>query len=193
LSRNFPDPASTRQQIGYAAASVSFSQPPKGKTMNFRTLTSITVLAVMTSVSSTALAEDEYNVSSGYTADGAPLGVHGVDTVALSSLNAVAEGDAQHTVVHDGVAYYFSSATSAAQFEQNPDRYLPLYGGYCAYAVALGKKLDGDPHFADIVDGKLYLFVNEAVFKKYLDDRIRTLRRAERKWPDIHHTAVEDL
>ena len=138
-------------------------------------------------------AEDEYNVSTGTTTDGVPLGVHGVDTVALSTLNAVAEGDAVHTVVDDGVAYYFASADSARRFKADPGKYKPQYGGFCAYAVALGKKLDGDPRYGDVVDGKLYLFVNAAAFEKYKKDVKGTLRKAEKTWPDIEHKAVEDL
>ena len=140
-----------------------------------------------------ALADDEYNVSKGYTLDGVGLGVHGVDPVVLSTANAVAEGDAAHTVVHDGVAYYFASAITVERFQADPDRYLPQYGGFCAYAVALGKKLDGDPRYADIVDGKLYLFVNAAVYARYLADKENTLRTADEKWPQIHHTPVDQL
>lgn len=140
-----------------------------------------------------AYAADEYNVTSGYTLDGAGLGVHGVDTVVLSTMNAVAQGDATHTVVHDGVAYYFGSQITAARFQSDPERYLPKYGGFCAYAVALGKKLDGDPRYADIVNGKLYLFVNAAVFQRYLEDKENTLRKAEEQWASIKHVKVEDL
>lgn len=142
---------------------------------------------------SPALAEDEYNVTTGFTLDGAGLGVHGADTVVLSTLNAVAPGDASIAVVHDGVAYYFASQLSAERFKADPDRYLPQYGGFCAYAVALGKKLDGDPRYADIVDGKLYLFVNAAVYARYLADKENTLRTAEQKWPQIKHAPVESL
>jgi YHS domain-containing protein len=144
-------------------------------------------------VGSPAIAADEYNVTSGYTLDGAGLGVHGVDTVVLSTLNAVSIGEASHAVVHDGVAYYFASQLTADRFKANPEQYLPQYGGFCAYAVALGKKLDGDPRYADIVDGKLYLFVNAAVYQRYLDDRENTLRTAEENWPTIKHARVEDL
>ena len=140
-----------------------------------------------------ALADDEYNVSKGYTLDGVGLGVHGVDPVVLSTANAVAEGDAAHTVVHDGVAYYFASAITVERFQADPDRYLPQYGGFCAYAVALGRKLDGDPHFADIVDGKLYLFVNAEVFAKYLETPGEILARAEAAWPSIEHEAADSL
>ncbi|MEQ8404461.1 MAG: YHS domain-containing (seleno)protein [Oceanicaulis sp.] len=140
-----------------------------------------------------SFAEDEYNVSNGITPDGVGLGVHGVDTVALSTLNAVAEGDARHTVVHDGVAYYFASQISADRFQADPERYLPQYGGFCAYAVAVGRKFDGDPRFADIVDGKLYLFVNDAIYQRYLEDREGTLARAEEQWPQIRHVAADEL
>ena len=150
-------------------------------------------IALATGIAAPALAADEYNITNGYTLDGAGLGVHGVDTVALSTLNAVTPGEAKYTVVHDGVAYYFASEITAERFKADPERYLPQYGGFCAYAVALGKKLDGDPRYADIVDGRLYLFVNAAVFEKYLADKENTLRKAAERWPTIKHSKVEDL
>ena len=151
------------------------------------------VLALAVSAAMPAFAEDEYNVSTGIATAGVPLGVHGVDTVALSTLNAVAEGEAEFTVVEDGVAYYFASAESASMFKADPAKYAPQYGGFCAYAVAKGKKFDGDPHFADIVDGKLYLFVNAEIFAKYKKDSKRILATAEKMWPSIQHKAVGDL
>ena len=131
-------------------------------------------IAIAMSASMPAFAEDEYNVSNGVTTAGVPLGLHGVDAVALTTYNAVAEGDAAHTVVEDGVAYYFASAESARKFKTDPVRFAPQYGGFCAYAVALGKKFDGDHHYADIVDGKLYLFVNADVFEKYKKDKVKS-------------------
>ena len=122
-------------------------------------------------------AADEHNVTSGITTSGAPLALHGVDAVALSLLKAIAPGDANHGVVQDGVAYYFASAESARLFIQAPAKYMPQYGGFCAYAVALGKKFDGDPRFADIVDGKLYLFVNAEIFAEYLKDKAKCPRQ----------------
>lgn len=151
------------------------------------------ILAATFFAHGSALAADEFNVSKGITAAGVPLGLHGVDAVALTSLGAVAEGDATYTVKHDGAAYYFASQASADRFSSDPDGFLPQFGGFCAYAVALGKKFDGDPMFADIVDGKLYLFVNDAIFQKYLADREGTLSKAKEMWPGIRHKAVEEL
>ncbi|MEZ5893428.1 MAG: YHS domain-containing (seleno)protein [Parvularculaceae bacterium] len=155
----------------------------------------ITMAAIAISFAAPAagFAEDEHNVSTGVTTAGVPLGLHGVDAVALSTLNAVAEGDAAHSIVHDGVAYYFASAESARLFKAAPEKYAPQYGGFCAYAVALGKKFDGDPHYADIVDGKLYLFVNAEIFEKYKRDSKNIIAKAEKTWPSIQHKAVKDL
>ncbi len=161
--------------------------------MRIKTLLVATAISLAYSYATPCAAQDEVNVSTGYTLSGAGLGVHGFDTVALSTLNAVAHGDARYTVVHEGVAYYFASQISADMFAEVPDRYLPQYGGFCAYAVALGKKLDGDPRFADIVDGKLYLFVNDLIFQRYLEDREGTLERADAQWAEIRHTAADAL
>lgn len=149
-------------------------------------------LAVAT-LSAPAFAADEFNVTNGYTLDGVPLALRGVDTVALSTLNAVTTGDAAHTVVYEGAAYYFASEMSAKKFEAAPAQYAPQYGGFCAFAVAIGKKLDGDPRYADIVDGKLYLFVNAAVFAKYQENPEEILKNAAEMWPSIQHKAVDSL
>lgn len=159
--------------------------------MNMKTFSAMALIALAAATPS--LAEDEVNVSNGITTAGVPLGLHGVDAVALTSIHDVAEGSARHTVVVNGAAYYFASAESAKRFESDPDRYLPRYGGFCAFAIALGKKFDGDPRYADIVDGKLYLFVNEDIYEKYLADSANILKKAEQRWPAIQHVAIEEL
>lgn len=156
-------------------------------------LTSFAVALTLFATAAPVFAADEYNVINGPTLQGSPLGVHGVDPVALSTLGAVAPGDAQFTVAHDGVAYYFASQRTADMFAEAPDQFLPQFGGFCAFAVALGKKLDGDPRYADIVDGKLYLFVNAAVFAKYQENPEETRATAYEKWDAIHHEPIGNL
>jgi YHS domain-containing protein len=143
------------------------------------------------SVTAPAFAVDEYNVSTGTTLTGAGVALRGADAVALATGLEVTPGEAMYTVERDGVAYYFASAETKAQFEADPAQYMPQYGGFCAFGVAIGMKLDAAPRYADIVDGKLYVFLNAVAFGKYLEDKAGTLAKAEENWPAMHHRSVE--
>ncbi len=140
-----------------------------------------------------AFAIDEYNVSKGTTVDGAGVAFRGNDLVAFLTGLGIVPGQARHTHLHDGVAYYFASAEAKQLFASAPEQYLPQYGGYCTFGVAVGKKLDGSPRFADIVDGKLYVFLNAAVLRKYQEDKAGVLARAAQNWPAMHHVAVAEV
>ncbi len=155
------------------------------------TFAAIALAAVATV--SPALAVDENNTSAGLTAAGAPLGLHGVDPVAFIELGNRLEGTAAHTAVHDGVPYYFSSAANAETFEANADKYLPQNGGFCTFGVSVGKKFDGDPRFAAVMDGKLYVFLSQEIFEAFNKDRAGTIAKAEANWAKIQHTAATEL
>lgn len=140
-----------------------------------------------------AIAADEYNVSSGLTAAGAPLGLHGTDPVAFVELGNRIDGAANYAAVHDGVAYYFTSAANHDAFVAAPEAYLPQNGGFCTFGVSKGKKFDGDPRYAAVIDGKLYVFLNEEVFRAFQADRAGTIAKAAENWPEIRNVAAADL
>jgi YHS domain-containing protein len=127
--------------------------------------------AGLVSASIPAFAADEYNTSTGTTLSGAGVALRGDDVVALATGLEVKAGYANYTVERDGVAYYFASEETMKQFQAQPERYIPQSGGFCAFGVAIGKKLDAAPRYADIVDGKLYVFLNAAAFGKYNEDK----------------------
>lgn len=140
-----------------------------------------------------AFAADEYNVSTGTTVDGQGVALRGTDAVALAERLDVTSGHARFTAVHDGVTYYFAEEDAMKRFTADPEQYMPRYGGFCAFGVAKGKKLDGDPRYADVVDGKLYLFLNAAVFEAYSQDKTSVLAKAERNWPGMQHRSVAEV
>jgi YHS domain-containing protein len=150
-------------------------------------------LSVSVAISTAVFAADEYNVANGLTLNGNPLGMHGIDPVSMFESSAPALGEAVHTATHDGVDYYFASVEARQAFEAAPETYLPQFGGFCAFGVYAGKKLDGDVRYADIVEGKLYLFVNAAILAKYLEDPEAIIAGADAKWPGIVSTPVSDL
>lgn len=155
-------------------------------------LAAATMLGTL-AASNTALAVDEYNVSTGTTIEGQGVALRGSDTVALADGLGVAPGHARFTAVHDGVAYYFASEETLQRFASDPERYMAQYGGFCAFGVAKGRKLDGDPRYADVVDGKLYLFLNAAVFEAYQKDKAGVLADARKNWPGMRHRSVAEV
>lgn len=151
------------------------------------------IAAQLVSFASPALAVEENNVSNGLTAAGAPLGLHGVDPVAFVTLGNRIEGAAKFTAVHDGVAYYFASQENLDAFQADPGRFTPQNGGYCTFGVSVGKKFDGDPRYAAVVNGKLYVFLNEDILKAFQRDPAGTIAKAEVNWKQIRSVAAASL
>ena len=159
-----------------------------------RTLTIASVMfAGALATAPAAYAVDEYNVSVGITAAGAPLGLHGVDPVAFIATGDPVEGAAAHTATHDGVAYYFATAANKATFEADPAAYLPQNGGFCTYGVSVGKKFDGDPAYHAVINKQLYVFLNKSIFEAFNKDREGTITNAANNWQRIRSVAVGDL
>ena len=140
-----------------------------------------------------AQAADEINVVPGFSIAGAPVALHGYDAVAYFTEAQPVRGSDALVHVHEGAAYRFSSQANLDAFKQDPDRYAPQYGGFCAYGVAVGKKFDGDPHLWKIEGGKLYLNLNREIYETFLEDVDGNIRKADHKWPGIEHTAARDL
>lgn len=158
---------------------------------NLITLSAIAIISL--GAQSTAFAADEYNTAPGLTAAGAPLALQGMDPVAFVDLENRVEGAADFTAVHDGVAYYFDSKANMETFQANPEKYVAQNGGFCTFGVSVGKKFDGDPQFASIMDGKLYVFLNEEIFRMYQKDPAGTIAKAEANWKVIHNKAATEL
>jgi YHS domain-containing protein len=89
------------------------------------------------------------------TADGVAL--KGYDAVAYFISGEPTRGLADYTHRWKGVTYRFASAENRERFTADPEKYLPRYGGYCAYAMSINRIADIDPARWAIVDGKLYL------------------------------------
>ena len=153
----------------------------------------LAVLCTVGALSNSAFAADEYNTSNGLTAAGAPLGLHGVDPVTFVNLGNRVEGSASFTAVHDGVAYYFATEEKMKKFKSSPASFLPQNGGFCTFGVSVGKKFDGDPQYADIRNGKLYVFLNEDIYRLYQKDKDGTIAKAAEQWKQIRSVATADL
>jgi len=71
------------------------------------------------------------------------------------------KGSERWTATHDGARYRFASKGNLETFLDDPETYVPRYGGYCAYAMMDdGELVDADPETYSLIGGRLYLFYN---------------------------------
>ena len=119
-----------------------------------------------------------------YTARFSNVAVGGYDPVSFFQGEGL-KGDRAFTAEHEGAEFRFASQENLDTFLSDPDAYAPQFGGYCAWAVAEGKLAPGDPDFASVVDGKLYLNFNAQVQETWNTDRAGFIARADENWPAI--------
>jgi YHS domain-containing protein len=100
----------------------------------------------------------------------------GYDAVAYFKQSRPVKGNPEIKSSYQGATYLFASAEDKADFDKDPAKYGPQYGGFCAYGVLKGAldDFEGPGDFV-IYKGKLYLCGNESaleIFKNNIDSNI---------------------
>ncbi|GAU85738.1 YHS domain-containing (seleno)protein [Bosea sp. BIWAKO-01] len=124
---------------------------------------------------------------------GSPDGVaiRGYDPVAYFRDGGPKLGKPEFSVGLHGATWRFASAAHKALFEADPARYLPAYGGFCAYGTSRGYLVKIEPEAWSIVDGKLYLNYDRAVRKTWLGDPAGFIAKADRHWPRLNAAHIQ--
>ncbi|MEQ6117986.1 YHS domain-containing (seleno)protein [Reichenbachiella sp. MALMAid0571] len=91
--------------------------------------------------------------------DDSKIALQGYSPVSYLDLGIAQKGLKEYKVTYDGLAYYFTSEDQKKSFETNPKKYLPQYGGYCAFGISVGAKFRVDPNKFVVKDGKYFLFL----------------------------------
>ncbi len=123
-----------------------------------------------------------YNTKKGFVANG-------YDVVAYFDGQAT-KGEDAYIAEHDGVEFKFANAENLGKFKEHPEKYVPKYGGFCAYALAVsGKKVSVNPETFEIRDGALYLFYNSGknnTLQSWLAESPDELKQqADKNWEKI--------
>lgn len=119
-----------------------------------------------------------------YNVNNQNIALHGYDPVSYFQGQPI-EGRNSLSYKYNNINYIFSSEENLKIFISNPDNHIPVFGGYCAYGVRVGKKFDIDPNTYAIVDGKLYLLLDRSTKNLWDKDRERNIAIAESLWPTI--------
>lgn len=116
------------------------------------------------------------------------LALQGYDVVNYFRGTAV-RGSQEYETTHQGVAYRFTSERNMHLFQADPVRYLPAYGGWCAYAMgSSGARVEADPEIFKVVNGRLLLFNSGGLtnaLKKWNRKEESLLRQADANWQHL--------
>ena len=84
-----------------------------------------------------------------------------------------------------GATWQFTSKDHMKMFKENPSKYTPQYGGYCAYAVTKNILVPADPAIWTMENGKLYLNVNADVQKLFRKDITDNIKIGGKNWKTL--------
>jgi YHS domain-containing protein len=109
----------------------------------------------------------------------------GYDPVAFYTDNKPVQGDEKYQYAYQDAIYYFASQQHKDLFIANPEKYKPQFGGWCAYAVSLGRIAPIIINTFSIVDGRLVIQHNERAVKGWNKDVAGNLVKADKYWPAV--------
>lgn len=150
----------------------------------FFRLATIAMLILLT-LCSVAGVKAQKNASYFNNVDANGVILDGYDAVAFFTDNKPVKGDAQYQFNYQGATYYFSSREHLDLFKSNPEKYKPQFGGWCAYAVSLGRVAPIDVNTFSIVDGRLFIQHNQRAVNGWSKDVAGNIVKADRYWPQV--------
>lgn len=140
---------------------------------------------LFTGIAATILAAQVHATEPVHTGWFSDVAVEGYDVVAYFTEGEPVEGVSEHAAQWRGAEWRFASREHLQRFREDPQRYAPAYGGYCALAVAKGTTAAGDPHQWTIHNGRLYLNYDAETQAKWNEDREAHIAAADRNWPEV--------
>lgn len=135
-----------------------------------------------------AIAQDDSLRRKEFNLDNDNVALQGYDVVSYF-MGAPLKGKKSIVYTYQGVNYWFNNPDNLALYKKQPDKFEPVYGGWCAYAMGdTGEKIKIDPKSYKIIDGKLYLFYNFYFNNTLIDwnkDEHQLKANAEANWDKI--------
>ncbi|CAN5712192.1 hypothetical protein BH11MYX1_BH11MYX1_39700 [soil metagenome] len=117
--------------------------------------------------------------------DEAGVALHHHDAVAYVTDHAVVEGTTTFVSTHGGATYWFASAEHKSAFDADTAKFIPRFGGYCAFAAAQNRLSDVEPDQYELHEGHLLLFTNPSFHAQFDKDPDGNLAAADQNWPGL--------
>lgn len=113
------------------------------------------------------------------------VAIQGYDPVAYFESSKAIEGKSEIKTEYQKATYYFSSEKNKTMFLKQPEKYVPQFGGYCAYGVSENHTSPTDPQAFTIVDDRLYLNYNLKVKELWSKNREERIKKADETWKEL--------
>jgi len=113
------------------------------------------------------------------------VAIQGHDPVAFFTEKKPVKGKPSITTKSGGATYQFSSEANKKAFDAEPAKYIPQFGGFCAYGVSKGDKVKIEVDAFQIVDGRLLLQYDKKVRETFNKDQKALLKKADANWPTV--------
>ncbi|TEW53985.1 YHS domain-containing protein [Psychromonas sp. RZ22] len=111
--------------------------------------------------------------------------VSGYDVVSYFTEQKSVKGSSQYQFEYQGADWYFSSQEHLTLFKNNPEKYAPQYGGYCAWAMAEDQIAPGKAPYWTVYKNKLYLNYDQEVLDTWIADKDNFIKQADLNWAKI--------
>ena len=115
--------------------------------------------------------------------DGKKVAVRGRDVVSEGTAKrGLAKGSKKYAAEWDNTKWYFANEKNRDLFLENPEKYVPEFGGYCPVALASGKAKIGRTNQFTRIDNKLYLNYNARNRENFASTPEDYIVRAQVNW-----------
>ncbi|MGB0373269.1 MAG: YHS domain-containing (seleno)protein [Opitutales bacterium] len=106
------------------------------------------------------------------------LALSGFDVVSYHVSEAPVKGHPSFQIKWSGAYWRFSSQTNMRKFKNDPQKFAPEFGGYCAVGMAAGgKEVHAcNPTVYTIQDGRLIVFSSKAQLESWQENPEESLR-----------------
>ena len=116
------------------------------------------------------------------------LAIGGFDPVAYFAESEAVLGKGEFEYAMAETVWRFRNEGNRAAFVDNPEVYMPRFGGYDPVAVAREVGVPGNPRLWLIVENRLYLFYSPEARTAFADNFKTIVAAAARNWPAVQAT-----
>jgi YHS domain-containing protein len=129
-----------------------------------------------------------------------PAAIMSVEQVALKGYDPVSyftsasahKADGTYSYLYEGLTWYFETSENLESFKADPAKYIPVFGGFCAYELADEELAYSKPEFWHIHNGQVYLFSSKGAQEKWYMQIDTMIQKAQMQWDALKNPPEED-